>query len=77
MARTPKGPAPYGVRLLTVTHRIDPKTSGPLPLKLTLEINSYASALAFLRDVADCRIPITIQVTEVQLPMPQPPRRTS
>ena len=69
-----KGPAPYNVRLLSIQHRVDPKTSGPLPLKITLEIASYAAALSFLRDVADCSIPIRMHVTEVQLPMKEPRR---
>ena len=62
----------YGAQLRTVKHTTDPATGRPKPLQLTLAIPSYPASLAFLRDIAAGRIPITLRIENIQPPLPEP-----
>ena len=65
----------YTAHILSIKQSYDSSTGGPLPLQLTLEVPGYATGLAITRDLASARLPVTIHITAVQLPIPEP-RRT-
>ena len=67
-------PLCYSATLLSVNECHNPATGGPLPLKLVLDIPSYAAGLAIMRDVANARLPITIRIEALQPSLPKSER---
>lgn len=59
---------PYKASLVEAKWRTDPKTGGPLPLRLVLEIPHLASMYAFTRHIAGAmQVPIYLEIDHLQL----------
>jgi len=63
---------PYitSARLISATYKTDPKTGGPLPLRLVIDIPGYAASAHTVTELSRGHLPVVITIEAIQPPLP-------